>query len=98
MKAIPAVAGVGAIVLYSYLFLHAESQAAVLGLVGAAVLGVPVLGRLGWLARVAASLDENRALGRVAIGVALVAVVALFRDQHFAMLMVASVLFYTVAC
>src|SRR5207302_807863 len=68
------------------------------GLVGAAVIGVPVLGRLGWLARVATSLDEHRPLGRIAIGVALVAVVAHLRDQHFAMLMVASVLFYTVAC
>jgi len=93
-----ALAGVAAIALYSALFLHVESQAAVLALVGAAVIGVPVLGRLGWLARVAASLDEHRLLGRVAIAVALLAVVALFHDQHFAMLMVASVLFYTVAC
>jgi ABC-type branched-subunit amino acid transport system permease subunit len=93
-----AIAGVAAIALYAALFLHAESQAAVLGLVAAGVVGAPILGRLGWLARVSASLDAHRALGRVSIALALAAVIALFRDQHFAMLMLASVLFYTVAC
>jgi ABC-type branched-subunit amino acid transport system permease subunit len=93
-----ALLGVAAIAAYAALFLHAESQAAVLGLVAAAVIGVPLLGRIGALARVSASLDAHRVLGRVAIAIALVVVVALFRDQHFAMLMLASVLFYTVAC
>ena len=90
--------GVAAIAAYGYFFLHAESQTEVLGLVALAVVGVPLLGRFGWLARVAASLDAHRLLGRVAIALALALVVALFRDQHFAMLMLASVLFYTVAC
>jgi ABC-type branched-subunit amino acid transport system permease subunit len=98
MKGAPALAGIAAIGVYSYFFLHAESQAAVLGLVAAAVIGVPLLGRRGWLSQVAKSLDEHRALGRIGIAVALAIVIALFRGEHFAMLMLASVLFYTVAC
>jgi ABC-type branched-subunit amino acid transport system permease subunit len=98
MTTIPGVAGIAAIALYSYFFLHAESQAAVLGLVAAAVLGVPLLGRIGWLSRAGASLAEHRALGRVALALALAIVLALFRSEHFAMLMLASVLFYTLAC
>ena len=93
-----AAAGVAAITLYSYFFLHAETQTEVLGLVALAVLGVPILGRLGWLERVTISLDAHHIGGRVAIGLALVVIVALFRDQHFVMLMLASVLLYTVAC
>jgi ABC-type branched-subunit amino acid transport system permease subunit len=90
--------GIALLAVYSYFFLHAESQAAVLGLVAAAVIGVPVLGRIGWLSRVGASLDQHRALGRIGTALALLIVIALFRSEHFAMLMLASVLFYTVAC
>src|SRR5690349_10741832 len=90
--------GIAAITVFSYFFLHAESQGAVLGLVALAVIGVPLLGRFGWIARASASLDANRVGGRIAIGVALAAIVWLFREENFAMLMVATVLFFTVAC
>src|SRR3954471_5732180 len=94
----PGVIGVAVIAVYSYFFLHAESQVAVLGLVAIAGIGVPILGRFGWIAEASRSLEGNKVAGRIAIAVALAAIVWLFRDQHFAMLMLASVLLYTVAC
>lgn len=90
--------GIAAITLYAFLFLHAESQAEVLGLVALAVIGVPILARFGWMSRFLASLDHHRIPGRIAIAAALAMIVGLFHDQHFVMLMLASVLLYTVAC
>ena len=96
--AMPGLIGIAAIAVFSYFFLHAESQGAVLGLIAVAVLGVPILGRFGWIERASSSLEANKLGGRIAIAVALAAIVWLFREENFAMLMVASVLFYTVAC
>ena len=98
MKTIPGLIGVAAIAVFSYFFLHAESQTAVLGLIAVTVVGVPMLGRFGWIERAASSLEANKVGGRIAIAVALAAIVWLFREENFAMLMLASVLFYTVAC
>jgi ABC-type branched-subunit amino acid transport system permease subunit len=98
MSLLPGIGGIAAITLYAFLFLHAESQAEVLGLVGLAAIGVPVLARFGWIRRFSDSLETHRIAGRIAIAAAIAVIVALFRDQHFAMLMLASVLFYTVAC
>jgi len=94
----PGVIGVAVIAVYSYFFLHAESQVAVLGLVAIAGIGVPILGRFGWIAEASRSLEGNKVAGRIAIAVALAAIVWLFREENFAMLMLATVLFYTVAC
>jgi ABC-type branched-subunit amino acid transport system permease subunit len=99
MKSVmPGLIGIVALTVFSYFFLHAESQTAVLGLIAIAVVGVPLLGRFGWMERASRSLEANRLGGRIAIGVALAAIVWLFREENFAMLMLASVLFYTVAC
>jgi ABC-type branched-subunit amino acid transport system permease subunit len=97
-QALPGFIGIAAIAVYSYFFLHAESQVEVLGLVALAAAGVPLLGRIGWIGRAAASLDANRLGGRIGIALALATIVWLFREENFAMLMLASVLFYTVAC
>src|SRR5439155_818110 len=71
-----------------------------LGVIGfsAAVVGVPVLARVGWIARTAASLEAHPLAARSASVAALAAIIALFHDQHFVMLMLASVLLYSVAC
>lgn len=91
-------AGIAAMTTYAALFLHAESQAEVLGLVALAVVGVPVLARLGWMSRFSRSLQAHTVPAGLAIAAALVVIMGLFHDQHFVMLMLASVLLYTVAC
>ncbi len=94
----PALAGIAAIATYGALFLHAESQEAVLGLVALAVAGVAALARLGWSERVRESLAAHPAASRIGTALALAAILALFCGEHFPMLMLASVLLYTVAC
>src|SRR6266550_1239805 len=98
MSALPGIASIAAMALYAALFLHAESQAQVLGLLALAVVGVPVLARAGWVARTATSLEAHPLAARLASVAALAAIIALFHDQHFVMLMLASVLLYSVAC
>jgi ABC-type branched-subunit amino acid transport system permease subunit len=97
-QALPGLAAIAAITGYAAFFLHAESQAEVLGLVMLAAIGVPVLARFGWISRASTSLEKNKNGARIAIGIAFASIAALFYDQHFVMLMIASVLLYTVAC
>src|SRR6266705_2378669 len=66
----PALAGIAVIAAYSAFFLHAESQAEVLGLVALAGAGVAALARLGWSERVRESLAEYPAQSRAATAVA----------------------------
>jgi ABC-type branched-subunit amino acid transport system permease subunit len=87
----------GAMTAYAAFFLHAESQAQVLGLVVLAAVAVPLLSRFGWIARMAESFRNRKSTG-IGIAVSFAALLALFHDQHFVMLMLASVLLYTVAC
>jgi ABC-type branched-subunit amino acid transport system permease subunit len=94
----PALAGIAAIATYGALFLHAESQETVLGLVALAAAGVAALARLGWSERVRESLAAHPAASRIGTALALAAILALFCGEHFPMLMLASVLLYTVAC
>jgi len=97
-SSVPALAGIAGIAAYGAFFLHAESQETVLGLVALGVAGIAVLARLGWSARVRESLAAHAAASRAGTALALAAILALFCDQHFPMLMLASVLLYAVAC
>jgi len=97
-SSVPALAGIAGIAAYGAFFLHAESQETVLGLVALGVAGIAVLACLGWSARVRESLAAHPAASRAGIALALAAILALFCDQHFPMLMLASVLLYAVAC
>jgi len=97
-SSVPALAGIAGIAAYGAFFLHAESQETVLGLVALGVAGIAVLARLGWSARVRESLAAHPAASRAGTALALAAILALFCDQHFPMLMLASVLLYAVAC
>ena len=98
MSVLPGIASIAAMALYAAFFLHAESQAQVLGLLALAVVGVPVLARVGWIARTAVSLEAHPLAARSASVAALAVIIALFHEQHFVMLMLASVLLYSVAC
>jgi ABC-type branched-subunit amino acid transport system permease subunit len=94
----PAIASIAATVLFTALFLHAESQAAVMGLTLGAVMGLFLLGRFGWNARAAASFSAHSGTGNAAVLAGALVIVALFYDQHFPLLMLATVLLYVVVC
>jgi ABC-type branched-subunit amino acid transport system permease subunit len=94
----PGLLTVVACAVYGILFLHAESQAAVLGLIAAAGAAAWGLARVDWPERARASFSAHpRTLpGLVVLGVA--AVLVVFRGEHFPLLMLASTLLYTTAC
>ena len=97
-SALPALVSIAVITVFGAFFLHAESQEVVLGLVALGIVGIAVLIRLRWNDRVFASLAAHTAASRIATALGLAAILVVFHDQHFPMLMLASVLLYTVVC
>ena len=92
------VGAVAAVAIYAALFLHAESQSVVIGLLAGAVVAMVMASRFDVPGRVGESFARHEhALDRLTFA-ACVAVAALFHDQHFALLMLATVLLYFVAC
>ncbi len=97
-SAFPALASMAGITLFALLFLHAESQEAVLGLSAGAVAILLLLARFGWNALAAASFAGHSRSGQGAAVIGVLVIVAVFHDQHFPLLMLATVLLYVVVC
>ncbi|MEI7430696.1 MAG: branched-chain amino acid ABC transporter permease [Betaproteobacteria bacterium] len=94
----PLLAGVALVGIFGHLFLHAESQIAVLALSIAGVLLLWGFSRFGWTARSAASASAHPRLLGVAAVAAVAAVGAVSFDSHFALLMLTTVLLYSTVC
>ena len=97
-SAAPALISVAGVTLFALLFLHAESQEAVMGLTLGAVAALALLARCGWNALAAASFAGHSRTANASVVIGVLSVVALFYDQHFPLLMLASVLLYIVVC
>ncbi len=94
----PLVPAAGSAALFVVLFLHLEAQWAIVALALGLVIGLYLATRGGLLARVeTASSDHPRAAIGINI-VAGIAVIVLLRDQHFALLMLATVCLYVTVC
>jgi ABC-type branched-subunit amino acid transport system permease subunit len=94
---LPGVAALALATAYLIALLAAERQPLIIGLLVGGIAGVVVANWLGWLAPVARSFsDREDSLAALAIVCAL-AVAAWFHDNHFVLLLVVTVLLYTVA-
>jgi ABC-type branched-subunit amino acid transport system permease subunit len=94
----PAFVATAAVASFAYLFLRAEAQWEVAALAAGAVVALLVLGRTRLGAVVGSAWGARPTpLAWGALLAALV-VVALFAEDHFALLMIATVLLYGVAC
>jgi ABC-type branched-subunit amino acid transport system permease subunit len=93
-----AAAAITALTVFAILFLWVESETAVAGLVLAAAVVVVIGGRLGWLGQVQAAFGQHETLLNGGVIVAVLAITAFFYRDHFALLMVATVLLYILAC
>jgi ABC-type branched-subunit amino acid transport system permease subunit len=83
--------------LFLVALLRVENQAMVIGLLAAGSVAVLTASWLGWLSSVARSFrDREPTLGAGALLAAL-AVVAVFHEDHFVLLMLCTVLLFTVA-
>jgi ABC-type branched-subunit amino acid transport system permease subunit len=97
-SAFPALASMAALTFFGVMFLHAESQAAVMGLTAGAIVAVPLLARFGWNALAAASFAGHSRQAHAAVLLSVLVVMAAFYDNHFPLLMLATVLLYVVVC
>ncbi len=97
-SAVPALASMAGVTLFAVLFLHAETQEEVMGLTLGAVVALLLLARFGWNALAAASFAGHSRTGQAAVLTGVLIVAAVFYDQHFPLLMLASVLLYIVVC
>jgi len=97
-SAFPAIASMAAMTLFAVMFLHAESQTEVMGLTAGAIVALLLLARFRWNALAAASFAGHSRPAHAAVLLGVLAIVAAFHDQHFPLLMLASVLLYIVVC
>lgn len=87
-----------AITVYMWLFLHAETQLGVAALLITALVATILSRRSGATQQLELSAARRPGLARVwALG-GILALIAAFYNQHFALLMICSVLLYTTAC
>lgn len=86
-----------ALTLYMWLFLHAESQAAIGALLAVAAAAVVLARKTGIAGQVSAAGARRPGLAQLWAAGSVLALIALFSDQHFALLMICAVLLYTTA-
>lgn len=94
---LPGVITLALVTVYLVALLQVEDQTTILGLLGAAAIVVIAANWFGWLSAVARSFQtRDSALALLAI-VAAVAVAGYFHEDHFVLLLLCTVLLYTVA-
>jgi ABC-type branched-subunit amino acid transport system permease subunit len=98
VSAFPALASMAGGTLFAVLFLHAESQAAILGLCLGMAVALFLLARFGWNALATASFAGHSRTAQASVVIGVLVIAAVFYDQHFPLLMLASVLLYIVVC
>jgi ABC-type branched-subunit amino acid transport system permease subunit len=94
----PAVLSLLATAGFAAVFIRAEAQWQVVALAAGAVAALLLAGRMGWAARIGAGWNAHPATLGAASFAAAAALLALFREDHFALLMISTVLLYSVAC
>jgi ABC-type branched-subunit amino acid transport system permease subunit len=95
------IAAIGAaltLTVYVALFLKAESQSVVLGMLAAGALAVFVAARLQLTKRIGAAAAGYEKTVNLVVIACVLALLAAFHDQHFALLMTVTVLLYSVVC
>jgi ABC-type branched-subunit amino acid transport system permease subunit len=94
---LPGVAAMTLATAYLIALLAVEKQAFIIGLLAAGIAVILATSWLGWLAPVARSFsDREGALGALAIAAAFV-IATFFHNDHFVLLLICTVLLYTVA-
>ncbi|WP_406624910.1 branched-chain amino acid ABC transporter permease [Acidovorax sp. SDU_ACID1] len=86
-----------ALTVYMWLFLHAESQAAVGALLALAAIAIALARKSGIAGQIGTAGALRPGQANLWAAGSVLALIALFYDQHFALLMICAVLLYTTA-
>lgn len=95
---IPAIAAAAAVTVYAILLLKVESQAGIAALLVAGVVAVLVTARYGVTARVGRVFAERDDVLNLMAVIGALAVTGFFYEDHFVLLLVATVIIYVIAC
>jgi ABC-type branched-subunit amino acid transport system permease subunit len=94
----PALVTLVAIAGFAAIFIRAEAQWEIVALAAGAIGALLLIGRTPWAARINAGWRARPGLlGAISSGLAL-GLIVLFREDHFALLMISTVLLYAIAC
>jgi ABC-type branched-subunit amino acid transport system permease subunit len=93
---LPGIAGVIVLAVYLALLLQVESQGEIAALLVVAVVAVLAATRFGVMKRIGYSFGEFEGPFSLALVVAVLAMVAYLHDDHFALLLIATVIIYIV--
>jgi ABC-type branched-subunit amino acid transport system permease subunit len=94
---LPGILGIAAVAMFMIVLLGAESQTEIALLIAGAAAVVIVAARTGLLARFGRAFAEREAAMYAAIVVAVLAVAGVFHEDHFTLLLVATVMIYMTA-
>jgi ABC-type branched-subunit amino acid transport system permease subunit len=94
---LPGVIAQALVTVYFIALLAAEKQLLIIALLGLAAIGVLAAYRTGWLRTVNRSFAERENLLGPLAGIAGIVVAAYFHDNHFVLLLIVTILLYTVA-
>jgi len=93
-----AIGGLVSVAVFAVLVLQAENQWWLLGLIaGGAVLAVAAA-RSGVAARAESAFGTHQRLMNALVAAAFVAVIVVFREEHFTLLVLSTILLYAVVC
>ncbi len=95
---LPGLAGVVLGVVYAIAFMALESQAEIIGLLVFAVVIVVVAKRFGLTQAIANAYQDHEMALNTAVIIGVLVTALWFREDHFPLLMMATVMIYTVAC
>ena len=95
---LPGIGSAVAVTVYVILLLAVESQAAIAALLAAGVIAVLAAARFGGMPRIGRSFAERENALNVVIVLAVLALTGFFYEDHFVLLLVATVIIYVIAC
>ena len=93
-----AIVGIALLTGFSIYALHAENEVSMLILLAAGLGGAFVAHKSGFAARATQGLQTHRQAGNLCIVFAFAVVVLVFRNDHFALLQLATLLLYSAVC
>lgn len=93
-----AIAGIVLLTVFSIFTLHAEKEVNMLILLAVGAVGVFGAHKSGFTARAGQALQTHRHVGNLCIVFAFAAMVLVFRNDHFVLLQMATVLLYSAVC
>lgn len=95
---IPGLVAVALGVVYAIAFMAIESQVEIIGLLVIAVAAIVAAVRFGFTDAITNAFKDNEIALNLAVVLGVLVIIFWFREDHFPLLMIATVMIYTVAC